>query len=199
MCLLIETIKFHNGEFHLLSYHEARAQRARKALFGIDQPLFLNEIKPPEYLEQDQTYKCRVLYDETIKEVTFTAYQYKPAYQLQCVYDDEVKYDHKYEDRRQIEDLSAKKGDADDIIIIRDNLVTDAAYSNLAFLKNGKWYTPEHPLLQGTKRAYYLDIGFIMPERITREDVYKFEAVCRINAFMDLSEKNAVPTDNIRL
>lgn len=183
----------------MLSYHEARAQRARKALFGIDQPLFLNEINPPENLEQDQTYKCRVIYDENIKEVTFTTYQYKPAHQLQCVYDDEVTYDHKYEDRRQIKDLSAKKGNSDDIIIIRDNLVTDVAYSNLAFLKNGKWYTPKNPLLQGTKRAYYLDVGLIMPQSITPEDLFKYEAVCRINAFMDLSLKNTLPTAQIRL
>jgi len=196
---LIETIKFRNGTFHLLSYHVARANYARKVLFGIDQPLFLNKINPPENLKKDQTYKCRVVYDKSIQQVRFREYQYKPAYQLQCVYDDELKYDHKYENRRQIEDLSASKGDSDDIIIIRDNLVTDAAYSNLAFLKSGNWYTPEHPLLKGTKRAYYLDIGCIIPEKITPKDLYKFEAVCRINAFMDLSLENALPTDKISL
>lgn len=183
----------------MLSYHEARTQRARKVLFGIDQPLFLNEINPPEKLECDQTYKCRVIYDENIKQVTFQAYQYKPAYHFQCVYKNDLVYDHKYENRSQIENLTATKGDADDIIIIRNNLVTDAAYSNLAFLKNGKWYTPDKPLLQGTKRAYYLDVGLIIPERITREDLDKYEAVCRINAFMDLSEKNAVSANKISL
>jgi len=199
MCRLIETIKFRNGTFHLLSYHETRANYARKVLFGIDQPLFLNKINPPENLKKDQTYKCRVVYDKSIQQVRFREYQYKPAYQLQCVYDDELKYDHKYENRRQIEALTAQKGDADDIIIIKNRLVTDAAYSNLAFLKNNKWYTPENPLLQGTKRAFYLDKGMIIPKMIRVDDIYKYQAVCRINAFMDLSEENAIPINQIRL
>ncbi len=199
MCRLIESIKFRNGHFHLLSYHEARANHARKNLFGTDSPLLLNKIKPPQNLIKNQTYKCRVVYREHILTVEFQAYQVRHAHALQCVYDDKLSYDHKYENRRQIEALTAQKGDADDIIIIKNRLVTDAAYSNLAFLKNDKWYTPASPLLQGTKRAYYLDKGMVIPKMIRAEDIHQYESVCRINAFMDLSEENAIPTGNIKL
>ncbi len=199
MCRLIETIKYRNGKFHLLFYHEARANHARKILFGINSPLLLNKIKIPQNLKGNQTYKCRVVYQTDILEATFHPYHYRPAHTFQCVYDNQVTYPHKFDNRMSIETLEAQKGEADDIIIIKNQLVTDAANSNLAFLKNGKWYTPNSPLLMGTKRAYYLDIGMIIPAGISVENLHEYEKVCRINAFMNISEKNAVSTEQIRL
>ena len=59
--------------------------------------------------------------------------------------------------------LIEKRKHADDIIIVKNGLVTDSFYANLAFLKNGIWFTPETPLLLGVQRQFLLSQKTIQP------------------------------------
>ncbi|HKK10550.1 MAG TPA: hypothetical protein VJ939_06905, partial [Bacteroidales bacterium] len=67
------------------------------------------------------------------------------------------------------------------------------------FMKAGKWYTPNTPLLPGTKRAYYLNKGILEEARITGENLKKFEGVCLINAFLDLDDTRLIPLEKIKM
>ena len=52
-----------------------------------------------------------------------------------------------------------KKGDCDDILIIRNGLITDMSYANVAFFDGTQWLTPRIPLLAGTCRERLLETG----------------------------------------
>lgn len=69
--------------------------------------------------------------------------------------------------------LAAQKGDCDEIIIIKNGLVTDTSFTNIAIYKHGMWLTPKHPLLLGTKRAALLEKGIIQEADITVDDLMK--------------------------
>lgn len=197
MSLLFESIKYADGRFFLLPYHEQRMNRARRQLLGLHTAITLSDLQAPSGLMPGVVYKCRITYQETITGITFTPYMHKQVNQLKCVTDNQILYNYKYEDRRRIRHLYDQRGEAGDIIIVKNGMVTDSAYTNLAFYSKGKWFTPETPLLEGTKRAFYLEQQLLIPVPIPVEDIHGYEAVCRINAFMDLSLQEAVPVKNI--
>ncbi len=52
----------------------------------------------------------------------------------------------------------------DDILIIRDGLLTDTSICNVALWNGTSWITPARPLFSGTMRAYLLDKGLVQAE-----------------------------------
>ncbi|MEO0339546.1 MAG: aminotransferase class IV, partial [Bacteroidota bacterium] len=80
---------------------------------------------------------------------------------------------------------------------IKDGWVTDSYYANLAFLKEDKWFTPEYPLLHGTKRAFLIDQKKIVPSKIRVEDIPQFSQAALINALIDLEDEVWISTKDI--
>lgn len=199
MCLLFESIKVINGVVCNKDYHAARIRRAQQSLFGKSSGTVLEQVKIPCNLKPDTVYKLRITYDTKIREYSFSEYHPKSISSLQCVVDNHISYSHKFEDRSRIQILFSRKGQADDIVILKNGLVTDSSYTNLAFLKKGKWYTPDTPLLPGSKRAFYLNKGKLEETRITLENLKSFEGVCLINAFLDLSMDRLIPVGKIKM
>lgn len=72
---------------------------------------------------------------------------------------DTIDYRYKSTDRKELEALYALRGNQDDVLIVRNNLLTDTSIANVALEKEGVWYTPRTPLLKGTKRALLLEQG----------------------------------------
>ena len=67
---------------------------------------------------------------------------------------DDICYPYKYTDRDNINRLIELRGDCDDILIIKNGMVTDSSYANVVFRDlNGNWVTPSTFLLPGTIRA----------------------------------------------
>ena len=105
------------------------------------------------------------------------------------VCDDTISYSYKSCDRSQLNALAAKKGDCDEIIIVKNNLVTDTSFTNLAISDGNCWLTPRQPLLLGTKRASLLNQGLIKEADITAYDLKRAERVRLFNAMIDFGEK----------
>ena len=72
------------------------------------------------------------------------------------IIDNQINYNSKKLNRINIDTLYAKKALNDEIIIIKNGLVTDTSIANIAILYEGKWLTPKTPLLYGTTRSRYL-------------------------------------------
>ena len=198
MFQLIETIRLHDGQFGNLRYHEQRMQRAMNEVFGADQKVNLEEVlrnysKPPLGL-----YKCRLVYNNKRNEVEFISYTIRPAHWLKIVHDDTISYDHKFEDRNEIENDFKKRGNCDDVLIIKKGRVTDTSQANIVFRRRNEWITPTSFLLPGTMRQSLLDKKMIVEEEISVDDLSGFESFKLMNAMLmfdapERSIENIVP------
>ena len=188
MSRFIESIKILDGRIVNLENHAARFNNTRLNFFPVMQELELGLwIHVPEECRKG-LFKCRVTYGEEIEKIEFIPYDKPVVRSLKIVYDDDIEYSFKYENRYALDHLLEKKGNHDDIIIVKNNLVTDTSYCNIIMLKGGKWYTPKHPLLKGTKRQELLSLGKIEERVIHADDLTDFELIGLINSMNEPGE-----------
>lgn len=186
MSLLFETIKCQNRQLHNLFYHDYRVRWSRENLLGMSDDFdFANTIEIPDWVGEG-LYRCRVSYSEEIEKIEFFPYEFKHPKIIQLDEYKSFKYEFKYEDRSRFQNLISLYPNADDVIITKNNLITDATYANLAFFDGTKWVTPKSYLLWGTKRQYLLDNQLLTEEEITVSDLKKFKKIALINAMRDL-------------
>ncbi len=180
---LLESIKLENGHWHQLPYHEQRLQRAQLDLFGeVTIQDLARQITVPDDARRG-VYKCRVLYSQQIERVEFLPYQQRPVRTLRRVHCDSIDYSHKYADRSLLNQLFAQRGDCDDVLIVKNGLVTDTSYANIVFFDGQAWVTPAQPLLRGIQRQYLLDAGLIWEDIIEERSLKRFQKFQIINAF----------------
>jgi len=194
---LIETIKVENGVLMNLHFHQERLDRSLYELFGADDKINLgSEIQIPAHA-QGGKYKCRVLYGKNIGKIEFIKYQPRKIFCLKIVYDDSIEYHLKFSDRSNLEKLLQQKGYCDDILIVKNGLITDTSYSNIVFFNGKKWVTPDSPLLKGTKRSFLLSRGNINLGHIRIDDLTNYSGFLLINAMLDFKEERLLPIENI--
>ncbi|WP_229254267.1 hypothetical protein [Dyadobacter sp. NIV53] len=154
--LCIETIAVENRQFKNLKYHEVRLNKTRNELWGYrDQWDLSAMIVIPDSVTHD-LHKCRLAYGFEIDAVKWEPYSLRTINKIRLVYDDSVEYSYKYDQRPGLNQLFEQRKDADEILIIKQGMVTDSFYYNVAFFDGKKWLTPDTPLLPGTQRAFYL-------------------------------------------
>lgn len=129
-------------------------------------------------------YKCRVVYREQIETIEFIPYEAKHIQSLKLIHDHEIDYAYKFEDRSRINILLEQRQFCDDILIIKNGLVTDSSFSNIIFFDGYKWVTPRTPLLKGTMRQFLLEAAEIKEETITIQDIPSFKTFRLINAML---------------
>ncbi len=186
----LESIRYHNGYFENIKYHQERINTTLTNHFGKEVEINLGEeLDQAEIPVDNSLYKCRVLYDQKILEVEFVPYNLPDIRSLKLVYDDEISYRYKNVNRKKIEQLFMQKGEADDILIVKNRMLTDTSYANIVCLKNKVWYTPSKPLLEGTRRAALLDAGQIKATEITTNDLKYFEKIRLINAMIRFGDE----------
>jgi len=114
------------------------------------------------------------------------------VHSLRLVRDDNIDYRFKYADRRRLQVLFARRGDCDDVLIVKRGLLTDTSYCNIAVYDGLQWWTPDAPLLPGTARQRLLDKGLIREKRIRVEDLPLFKRIRLINAMLPWEGKGLV-------
>jgi 4-amino-4-deoxychorismate lyase len=188
MCRLIETIKIKNREIQNIGYHNLRLNYSRKALFNQTDQFDLQKlIIIPENIG-NELYKCRVVYKDKIESIDFVSYVRREIKTLKLIDCNSIYYDHKYLDRSPISELYNQKEDCDDILIVKNGLLTDTSYCNIAFYDGNCWHTPALPLLKGTNRAKLIDEKVIIEKDIRTEDIGAYSKACIFNAMIDFSE-----------
>lgn len=184
---LLETMQVRDGQFQNIEYHNKRFNNSKKELFGLNDFQYLeNIIKIPSECSEG-IFRCRVVYEKEIQEVTFTPYIYKEIKTLKLVDIGDWNYSYKYADRSFMTNLLTENKEFDEVIMTQHGFITDCTIANLAFYDGRNWVTPSTPLLKGTKRQQLLDRQAIIETQIRLEDLEKCESLCLINAFRDLS------------
>ena len=174
--MYFETIKCEDEEVFNLDYHKQRI--ARTIGLNIDLQEY---VYPPS----KELLKCKITYSKTgIADVTYTPYKKRNISKLKLVYDDHIIYDKKSTNRDDIDKLYRLKGGCDDIIIVKNGLITDTSIANIAIKLNDVWYTPKKPLLYGTTRARFIHDGKIHEKDLTIDDYNRASNVALLNAMI---------------
>lgn len=181
MSRLIETIKLADGRPVNIDYHLNRIRESCQAVFG---GLPQWSLGGPLGSYSSGIWKMRIVYDRTGASMSFEQYTIRPIRTLKLIVNDDIVYDHKYEDRNDLQAMFAKRRDCDEVLIIKKGELTDTSYSNILFRKGDKWITPRSYLLNGTMRRYLLDTHQISEQTIGPNDLNQFSHFKLINAML---------------
>jgi len=162
-------------------------------IYGIRKEQKLEDIiKIPESAATG-VYKCRVIYNDKSLEIEFIPYIKRKIASLRIIESDSICYPYKYTDRTKINSLFEMRGECDDIIIVKNGMVTDSSYSNLVFrCNNEEWVTPSTFLLPGTRRAGLLKNGVIREVEIPGDDIFKYSEVRLINSMIGINDSEGI-------
>lgn len=197
MSQFLESILLTDGVFPLLAYHQARVNQTIADHNGISLSLL-------SYIEQTSlptsgVFKFRIVYDlNGNAEWQCLPYRQKLITSLQCIDIGEYSYEYKFADRSSIQNFYSQKKTSDDILMIKNGLVTDTSYGNVACYDNGTWTVPKASLLSGCRRQYLLDTNQIALNNIGIEDLLQFQYISIFNALIPLG-RIVLPLSNIIL
>lgn len=188
MSRFVESIKILNGRYYNLKGHQLRMLETQKHFYGQSHFIDLRKyINIPENFKKG-LLKCRIEYDTNICNVALTPYSIRTIRNAKLVVDNAVNYPFKSVERSKLDELFAQRGPCDEIIIIKNAMVTDAYFYNVVFEKNGKYYTPALPLLKGTQRQILLDKQILIPTEIRVIDIKNYQRIHFINALTKLGQ-----------
>ncbi len=176
--IYFESIKCKNYKAYNLKYHQKRINKTIK-----NKKIRLDNIIPPS----KELIKCKVVYNKNkVLNISYEPYTPKDIKTFKLVYDDDIKYSKKSIDRKCIDRLDNTK--CDEIIIVKNNLITDTSIANIAIFYNNTWLTPKKCLLKGTMRAKYIKKGVLKPFDINVNMLKQAKKIALLNAMIGFRE-----------
>lgn len=186
----IESIRVLDGQLCNLGAHIRRSSATLLYHYGVKNELPFGELFASALagLEGDCSgiFKFRVVYGREVVSVSLEPYHMPASLSLKVVECNNIDYSFKYEDRSGLAELLQHKGDCDDILIVKDGMVTDTSYGNFVYELNGELCTPASPLLKGTRRELMLQEGLLMERDLPYGELCKCSAFYMINAMLNM-------------
>ncbi len=197
MSQFIESIKVEDQKIFLLDLHQKRVNDTF-AHFGKEGSIDLAKIFKNLQHDEDGLYKFRIIYDLNKNVRTqMLPYAISEIDDFQLVENNSFDYSFKFEDRKEFE-IMKTKARAEEIIIVKNNHITDTSYANLLFLKGKDWFAPTTFLLNGVMRQHLLKEKKIKEAEITLQNVAEYSHFQIINALNDFDDMFIYPIDKIR-
>ena len=196
MSQFIESIKVEDRKIFLLDHHQKRVD-ATFAHFGKEGSINLSEIFRNLDHDEDGLYKLRISYDLNKNFRTqLIPYAISEINNFQLVVNNVYDYSFKFEDRKELEKMlqQARSGE---IIIVKNNHITDTSFSNILFKKEKDWFTPSTYLLNGVQRQHLLQKNKIKEAEITMQNVSEYSHFQLINAMNDFDDMFIYPIARI--
>ncbi|CAA7196443.1 MULTISPECIES: aminotransferase class IV [Chryseobacterium] len=196
MYQFIESIKVEDQEVFLLEFHQKRVNQTFSH-FGKEDSIDLAKIYKSLKHKEDGLFKLRIAYDLDKKIRTqMIPYAIPEILDFQLIENNTFDYSFKFEDRKELEKMKTK-AKAEEIIIVKNNHITDTSFSNLLFRKGKDWYTPKSYLLNGIQRQNLLKRKEIKEIEITLQNIMEFSHFQIINALNDFDDMFIYPIDRI--
>ena len=196
MSRFIESIKIEDQKAFLLDLHQKRVNQTF-AHFGKEGSIDLAKIFKNLEHDEDGLYKLRIVYDLDKKFTTqLIPYAIPEIENFQLVENNSYDYSFKFEDRKEFERMKAK-AKTEEIIVVKNNHITDTSYTNILFLKGKEWFTPTTYLLNGVMRQHLLHEKKIKETEITLQNIKEFSHFQLINAMNDFDDMFVYPIDRI--
>ena len=197
MSQFIESIKVEDTEIFLLDQHQKRVNETF-SYFGKEVSINIDEIFKSLKHDEDGLYKFKITYDLTGKYRTqMIPYAMSEIANFQLVENNSYDYSFKFEDRKEIEKMKILSKAAE-IIIVKNNHITDTSYSNLLFKKGKDWFTPKTYLLNGVQRQFLLKAKKIKEAEITLQNLSEYSHFQLINALNEADDSYSYPIDRIK-
>jgi 4-amino-4-deoxychorismate lyase len=198
MSLLFEAIKVKDGQIYNLDYHSSRMNITRKELFNTGPALHLeNKIILPAFTGKG-IFTCRIEYNDHIRKIDFQPYVYRRIRTLKLVEVDDIDYSFKFINRNVINKLMVQKNGCDDILMVRNGMITDTSCANIIVRGNDNiWYTPSSYIMRGTKREYLLNHGLIREKILTPASLKRYRELRLINSMLDIEDTDSIPVRTI--
>jgi 4-amino-4-deoxychorismate lyase len=185
MSQFIESIKIEDQEICNLTLHQNRVNETFKN-FGKENPL--DKIFRDLEHDEDGLYKLRIVYDLNSKFVAkMIPYAYSEIADFALVENNKLDYSFKFEDRKIFDEMKTKSK-SEEIIIFKNNHITDSSYANLLFLKGKQWFTPNTCLLNGVQRQSLLKSKKVKETEINLQNLKEFSHFQMINAMIGFDE-----------
>ncbi len=188
MSRFVESIKLMDGVFFRLSLHQQRINQVFADHFPSHPIPELTKLLSDFEIPQKGLFKCRIVFDSEIRSVQFEQYVRREIHCIKVVETDIETLHYKTEERGKFQEAFAKRDGCDDVLLIRNGLITDCSYSNLALYNGEKWITPRIPLIYGVNRAMLLSEGKIYEDDINISDLSNFQAIRLFNAMIEFGE-----------
>ncbi|MFC0342624.1 aminotransferase class IV [Epilithonimonas hispanica] len=196
MSRFIESIKVEDQKIFLKELHQKRMNDTFSN-FGKECKIDIYSLFLNLEHDEDGLYKFRIEYDlENQFKTQVIPYVISELDDFELVIDNEIDYNFKSADRTQLQNLK-NKSHADEIIIVKNNQITDTSYSNLLFLKDKTWFTPKSYLLNGVMRQNLLKLKKIKEAEITLDNIKEFTHFQLINAMNDFDDMFIYPIGKI--
>lgn len=179
--IYFETIKCEDFEIFNLAYHNKRVAKTIGLNINLQEYIY-----PPS----EELLRCKIIYNNyEVLNVEYFPYKKREINSFKLVFDDNIDYSKKYLDREFLDKLFTQKDDSDEIIIIKNKIVTDTSIANIAIFYNGVWITSKNCLLKGTTRNRLLEDKFLVEKDITLNMLKKASKIALMNAMIDFDIK----------
>ena len=196
MSQFIESIKIEDQEIFLLELHQKRVNTTFSH-FGKVGSIDIAKIFKDLQHDEDGLYKLKITYDLNKNYRTqLIPYAISEIDDFQLVENNGYDYSFKFEDRKEFERM-INKAKASEIIIVKNNHITDTSFSNLLFLKGKEWFTPTTYLLNGVQRTHLLKNKKIKEAEITLQNITEYSHFQLINAMNDFDDMFIYPISKI--
>lgn len=192
MSRFIESVKLQDGRFSRLEYHQRRVDDTFRLFFPAVPVLDLDQLLAGMEFPAEGLFKCRIIYDEQPRELTFSPYIMRIIRTFKLVDVDLEPAVYKAESRKEIDKVFGERGDCDDVLLVRRGLLTDASYSNIALFDGETWFTPRLPVIYGTQRASLIEQGFVVQKDIPAKDINQYQKIRFFNAMIEFGEQEVV-------
>lgn len=197
MSQFIESIKVEDKQIFLLELHQKRVDETFSN-FGKEGSINLVEIFKGLKHDEDGLYKFKITYDLTGKYRTqMIPYAMSEIASFELVENNSYDYSFKFENRKELEKMKILSKSAE-IIIVKNNHITDSSYSNLLFKKGKDWFTPKTYLLNGVQRQSLLKAKKIKEADITLQNLSEYSHFQLINALNEVDDAYSYPVDRIK-
>ncbi|MCC6383627.1 MAG: aminotransferase class IV [Bacteroidia bacterium] len=195
--VFVESIRIENGIIFNLDLHQERLQKTAFFHYGTQPEIKIDVSSIPTGFK-DQRIKCRLLYHERIFAIEFHTYQLRKIKSLRLIKDNRITYPYKSAERSRLDDLFLQRGSADDIIILKNNFLTDSSFSNLVLESfDGRLVTPSPCLLAGVRRQFLLRNKTITEQKIVIDELVNYKKIYLINALIGLEDDISVPITSV--
>ncbi|NWF66074.1 MAG: aminotransferase class IV [Campylobacterales bacterium] len=185
MSQFFETIKVNRGFIHDMRLHEDRLKSTILKNFGKCEDInFKPLIKPID----KAFYRCKIHYSNRVEKVEFIEQKKRFFKSFKIVHDNSLVYDFKYSDRKKLEQILLERENCDDVIIVKNSLLTDTTIANIALFINGVWITPKKPLFKGIIRTKLLKSGFLKRRDLRVCDFKKCKKFAIMNSLVGFLE-----------